>query len=552
MRKFYQLVVLSLLAFVFQSQTATAQCSCPNGNNGNGAFISGALMTPTVACYEDLLDLINTPGNMHISAFDVVDGFIDVCIVTAPPANNCVGSIMIMVDAVDSDGNCASNGPLAVTVIIQDNIPPVISCPPSLAIECDESLDPLVNGNLGEATATDNCMADVTISYSDITISVVGCDTEIERTWTAEDCGGSVTCIQTITVQDTQAPTFTVPADIDVYVDVNCDFNIDITVTGDVTDEMDNCDPSVDATFVDDTNLGPCVGARTITRTWTAMDDCGNSNVQTQTITVLDEIPPVISGCPIDVTVQCDNIPSIGAEFVTYVDNCDPTIIGIAGNEQIIPDPNNPNPCVEDLLILRTWEATDDCGNTASCTQLVYIIDTTDPIITFCPADATVNCEDDNSSASLGFALATDNCSMNIDIQESDNVVLNGCDYRYVITRTWIATDECDNSTSCLQTITVEDNAPPIIDLCPPATVIECDQDTSALVIGLAEGDDLCSGMAGVYWTNMITAGSCTHTYTILRTFTLTDECGNSTSCDQTIEVEDTTPPDPTCPQMKQ
>ncbi|MBK7342071.1 MAG: hypothetical protein IPJ06_02490 [Saprospiraceae bacterium] len=407
MRTFTQLVVLSLLVIGFQYQTASAQsCTCPNGNNGNGPFISGALSTPTVACYEDLLALINGPlgDPMTVAAFDIVDGFVPVCIVSAAPVNNCVGAFMILVDAEDSEGNCASNGPFAVNVIIQDLILPVITCPSDVMIQCEESLDPIINGNLGEATAIENCTEPVVIASADITINADPCATVIERTWSATDCGGSATCVQTITVTDNQAPTFTVPADMDITVDAMCVFDADISVTGDVSDELDNCDPTVEATFSDVTTMGSCDGETVITRTWTTTDDCGNSNVQTQVITVLDEIPPVISGCPSDITVECDALPSINDEMVTYVDNCDPTIIGIPGDEQIIADPNNPFPCTEEILLLRTWEASDDCGNMASCTQLVLVIDTTDPIITFCPGDATVNCEDDNSSFSLGFA----------------------------------------------------------------------------------------------------------------------------------------------------
>ncbi len=548
MRKFYHLVVLSLLVFGFQTQTLNAQsCTCPNGNNANGPIISGAAMTPTVSCWEDLLALINAPGPMQVTAFDIVDGFVPVCIISPAPANNCVGSIMILVDAQDSEDNCAVNGPYSITVIIQDATPPVITCPANIAIECDESLDPMVNGNLGEATAIDICMADVTISLADVTISANDCETVIERTWSAQDCGNTATCVQTITVEDTQAPTFTVPADISIYVDNMCAYDADVALTGDVMDEMDNCDMMVDASFVDMMTPGICVGQTIITRTWTASDDCGNSNVQTQIITVLDETPPVISGCPSDVTVECDVIPSIGATMVSYVDNCDPTVIGITGTEEVINDPNNPFPCVEDILILRTWEAVDDCGNTASCTQHVTVVDTTDPIIT-CPGDATVNCEDDYTSASTGMASASDNCSLNVDIQESDAMTLNGCSNDFVIIRTWTATDECDNFVTCDQTITVVDNVPPSIIFCPADIVIQCDQDTSAVAQGIAEGDDLCSGMSGSYWANVITAGSCTHTYMITRTFTLTDECGNDTQCTQVISVEDTTPPDPTCP----
>ncbi|MBK7342084.1 MAG: hypothetical protein IPJ06_02555 [Saprospiraceae bacterium] len=62
-------------------------------------------------------------------------------------------------------------------------------------------------------------------------------------TWTVtSDCEPDVTCSATFTVtEDDIEPTFTVPADTDIYSDANCGYDADPSITGDVTDEMDNC-----------------------------------------------------------------------------------------------------------------------------------------------------------------------------------------------------------------------------------------------------------------------------------------------------------------------
>ncbi|OZV68713.1 hypothetical protein CA834_09640, partial [Winogradskyella aurantia] len=68
------------------------------------------------------------------------------------------------------------------------------------------------------------------------------------NTWTFTDaCGTTIQeYVQTITVEDNTAPTFTVPADITVECDVDVN---DLSITGDVTDEADNCSTGLEATF---------------------------------------------------------------------------------------------------------------------------------------------------------------------------------------------------------------------------------------------------------------------------------------------------------------
>ncbi len=90
--------------------------------------------------------------------------------------------------------------------------------------------------------------------------SCVG-ETILTRTWTlTEDCGNSTVKIQTITIKDNTPPTFTEPGDITIYKDNNCNHNASVGVTGDVTDEDDNCDNTLDAIFSDVSVPGSCMG----------------------------------------------------------------------------------------------------------------------------------------------------------------------------------------------------------------------------------------------------------------------------------------------------
>ncbi|WP_272152204.1 hypothetical protein, partial [Tenacibaculum aiptasiae] len=71
-----------------------------------------------------------------------------------------------------------------------------------------------------------------------------------------DDCGNTTSKVQTITVEDNTAPDFTVPANTTIYAAADCTYDASVGVTGDVTDESDNCDTSLEATFSDSVAAG--------------------------------------------------------------------------------------------------------------------------------------------------------------------------------------------------------------------------------------------------------------------------------------------------------
>src|SRR5678809_1122592 len=75
----------------------------------------------------------------------------------------------------------------------------------------------------------------------------------ITRTWSLVDnCGNAAADqIQTITVQDNIAPTFTKPADVTIFTNAGCTYDASVAATGDVTNEADNCSTGLNATFSD-------------------------------------------------------------------------------------------------------------------------------------------------------------------------------------------------------------------------------------------------------------------------------------------------------------
>ncbi|MFZ6053558.1 HYR domain-containing protein, partial [Halocola ammonii] len=129
------------------------------------------------------------------------------------------------------------------------------------------------------------------------------------------------------------------------------------------------------------------------TITLTATDNAGNTSDCSFVITLIDDIDPQIT-CPGDqnepVDANCEfSIPDY-TSLATATDNCDAGVtvtqspaagvtLSGAGTTQTI-----------------TLTATDNAGNTTTCSFDITLIDTIDPVIT-CPGDQTAsadaNCE---------------------------------------------------------------------------------------------------------------------------------------------------------------
>jgi hypothetical protein len=123
------------------------------------------------------------------------------------------------------------------------------------------------------------------------------------------------------------------------------------------------------------------------------------------------------------------------------------------------------------------------------------------------------------------------------------------------IVRHWTVTDSCGNSTTQDQTIKVVDTTPPTFTNFPADKTVECPGSTDPSAMGQPGGSDTC-GTTTVTYTDTPTASDCTQPghvkEMIVRHWTVTDACGNSTTQDQTIKVVDTTPPVISCPADKQ
>ncbi len=199
--------------------------------------------------------------------------------------------------------------------------------------------------------------------------------------------------------------------------------------------------------------------------------------------------------------------------------------------------------CVNRFIVTRTYRATDECGNSATCAQTITVFDNIPPSLT-CPANVTVQCANQVPAVNTAAITSTDNCGGTSTITHVGDVITNQtCVNRFILTRTYRATDACGNSATCAQVITVFDNTPPSI-TCPPNVTVQCANQVPPVNTASVITSDNCAGGTTVtHVGDVITNMTCINRFTLTRTYRSTDACGNSATCAQVITVFDNTPP---------
>jgi len=138
------------------------------------------------------------------------------------------------------------------------------------------------------------------------------------------------------------------------------------------------------------------------------------------------------------------------------------------------------------------------------------------------------------------MATATDVCDASVVVTVSNSAGTASCAGDAVI-RTFTATDDCGNTTTATQVVTIEDSVSPVFTSVPASLTIECGD---PIPTDLAIATDVCDADVSVIVSESIGASSCTGNQ-VVRTFTASDDCGNTATASQIVTIEDTTAPQP-------
>lgn len=350
--------------------------------------------------------------------------------------------------------------------------------------------------------------------------------------------GTTSTACKNVTISDNVPPIARCQPGVGVTLNPNCAYNVTTQFVDD--NSSDNC--KIQSMSVNPTTLTGCANH---TVTLTVTDWCGNTSTCTMGIQTIETTPPTMT-CPPNATVNCQTGLNPWPGTPVAVDNC-PGNVAITFTDVT----TGLMPC--DATVVRTWKATDACNNMATCTQTVFVRDNVPPAIQ-CPPSVSVACV---PNPLPGQATATDNCdptpTITVTAVNTGQLPCNGA-----IVRTWKATDDCNNMSTCVQTITVRDNVPPSIQ-CPPNSTVNTLPGLCYYQGNIPQptGTDNC-GAPVTFVCSWLTP-----TQSILITpqtqFTkgvntisciANDNCGNgSQPCTFTLTVEDRELPKISCPQ---
>jgi gliding motility-associated-like protein len=337
------------------------------------------------------------------------------------------------------------------------------------SIEVNDSQSPQFIVPLTDLTIQCNNTAAIDLALSDLPTFGDGCNdgaflnvdsiiTEgfcpqnytIEKTFVVEDACGNTSepHIITITVEDTEAPTITVPTE---GFEIECGQPLVL----EAPDVDDNCDgnPTLTETLAESGDLSD--NNLISTTTYTATDACGNSSESEVVVNIVDTQPPFFTSFPENLQLLCgDDYPN---DAVSYEDACDQDLLDADYDLQF-----DFQPCANNTEITRTFTISDAAGNETTQTQSITFLDE-DPPILLTPLDSLFyQCDYEVPDCYEMFeGLEFDDCSSGdvVPIECFDVVVEGNCEEQACIKeRTYYFMDACGNQGSAKQYITVQES----------------------------------------------------------------------------------------------
>jgi len=263
------------------------------------------------------------------------------------------------------------------------------------------------------------------------------------------------------------------------------------------------------------------------------------------TVTVVDNESPVIS-CPVNLNLGCEKeIPPLYLSIASATDNCTPTS---QIEVKFIKEERVNQTCFNHFTLIRTYMATDDAGNTSTCSQVINVNDNEAPYFTQPPPTSPLNVSCYGDVPPVYSLYGRDNCTPDDELEDITAVFKEvktpgSCENKYTLTRTWTLSDHCGNSSVYTQVINVNDTQGPDFSSRPPSLIsVNCASEIPEAE-SLTATDNCYSVLTTVRLNEVISEQQCANKFKLTRTWTATDVCGNTSTASQIIIVNDIQPP---------
>ena len=198
---------------------------------------------------------------------------------------------------------------------------------------------------------------------------------------------------------------------------------------------------------------------------------CGTTYAYVNLTVITDVVGPVISGCPIDMTIYTGAGNTTCTQTATWTE---PTAIDYCDGNVIFSERNySPGSTFPVGTTTVSYTFTDSKGNFSKCELDITVIDNTNPLI-ICPSDVLSVSVDLNHCYATGVVLGTPSTSDNCGIAS----VANNAPVQFPVGNTtviWTVTDVHGGTATCNQTVTVVDTQDPTITCAVPAASYTAD-----------------------------------------------------------------------------
>jgi large repetitive protein len=438
------------------------------------------------------------------------------------------GTTTVTCTTTDVRGNNVS---CTFTVTVNDIQAPIITCPANLTQATDANQCQAVVNFI--VTASDNCAAVGIPTCAPSSGSAFTKGTSTVNCTVTDAAGLTVNGSFTVTVNDTQAPNITRPANITQATDANLCSAVVSYVLPIASDNcpglgVTHCTPSSGSTFAKGTTTVSC-----------SVNDASNNQASCSfTVTVNDTQAPTIT-CPANLTQgndsgQCSAVVSYALPAIS--DNC----TGI-GAVTCTPPAGSAFPKGTTTVTCRVLDAS---SNPSTCTFTVTINDTQNPIIT-CPANIIRNNDSGMCSAIVTYTnpIANDNCQ---GVTVLCSPTSSATFAKGVTTVNCTATDTSNNTATCAFTVTINDTQNPAI-ACPASIITNtASGGCAAAVTYNVTATDNCSGVATP--TCNPPSGATFQKGTTTVNCSVSDASNNFNTCSFTVTVNDNEAPTVACP----